>query len=223
MAVIAIDGPAGAGKSTIAKLLAKRLRYQYLDTGAMYRAVALAVKEAGISTEDEGAIAALLPTLSIELDEERVILNGRDISNSIRTPQMDLLSSTISKKAAVRAFLTGLQRAFARQQNLVAEGRDMGTVVFPETPFKFFLTATPEERAKRRKKQLEMQGENVLYETILEQIKTRDKQDSERSLAPLKRAQDAKLIDTTGKNIQEILDEIIRSIKSGQEKQSEKG
>ncbi len=216
--VIAIDGPAGAGKSTIAKLLAKRLGLQYLDTGAMYRAVALAVKEASISPEDEAKIERLLPTLTIDLDGERVFLNGRDVSHLIRTPEIDLLASAVSRLGAVRRYLTQLQREFASKKGIVAEGRDMGTVVFPDSPYKFFLTATPEERAKRRKKQLEMQGENVLYETILKQIKKRDKQDSDRAIAPLRQAEDAQLIDTTGKTIDEILDEIIRRVKSGQEK-----
>ncbi len=216
--VIAIDGPAGAGKSTIAKLLAKRLGLQYLDTGAMYRAVALAVKEASISPEDEAKIERLLPTLTIDLDGERVFLNGRDVSHLIRTPEIDLLASAVSRLGAVRRYLNQLQREFPSKKGIVAEGRDMGTVVFPDSPYKFFLTATPEERAKRRKKQLEMQGENVLYETILKQIKKRDKQDSDRAIAPLRQAEDAQLIDTTGKTIDEILDEIIRRIKSGQEK-----
>ena len=216
MAVIAIDGPAGAGKSTVARLLAKRLGFQYLDTGAMYRAVALALKEAGISLENEDEIASLLASISIELRDERIYLNGRDVSKAIRTPEMDLLASLVAQNETVRRFLTGLQRDFGRSKDIVAEGRDMGTVVFPETPFKFFLTATPEERAKRRKKQLEMQGENVLCEIILKQIKKRDKQDSERSLAPLKQALDAELIDTTGKNVETVIDKIVRSIKNGQ-------
>ena len=218
MAVIAIDGPAGAGKSTVARLLAKRLGFQYLDTGAMYRAVALALKEAGIPLENEDGIASLLASIAIELRDERIYLNGRDVSKAIRTPEMDLLASLVAQNETIRQFLTGLQRDFGRSRDIVAEGRDMGTVVFPETPFKFFLTATPEERAKRRKKQLEMQGKNVLYEIILKQIKKRDKQDSERSLAPLKQAPDAKLIDTTGRNVEAVIDEIVRSIKSGQER-----
>lgn len=218
MSVIAIDGPAGAGKSTIAKLLAERLGFQYLDTGAMYRAVALAIKEANIPPEDEKEVEKLLSEITLDLDGERIILNGRDVSNLIRTQEIDLLSSAVSRLEVVRKHLTRLQREFASKRDVVAEGRDMGTVVFPDSPYKFFLTATAQERARRRKKQLEMRGENVLYEIILKQIKKRDEQDSGRAIAPLRQAEDAEAIDTTGKTIEEILDEIIRRIKNGQEK-----
>lgn len=215
MAVIAIDGPAGSGKSTIARLLAERLGFQYLDTGAMYRAVALAVHRNNLDPNDEDSVRKLLPTLSIDLRGDQVFLNAEDVSHLIRTPEIDLLASTVSKLPCVREFLTKLQRDFAEGSDIIAEGRDMGTVVFPETPYKFFLTASPEERARRRKKQLETQGEKVLYETILYQIKSRDKQDSSRSIAPLKVAQNAVVVDTTGKTIEDVLSEIIRSMDRG--------
>ncbi|OCC14927.1 Cytidylate kinase [Dissulfuribacter thermophilus] len=215
MTVIAIDGPAGSGKSTIARLLAERLDFQYLDTGAMYRAVALAVHRKNLDPNDEESVRKLLPTLSIDLRGDRTFLNAEDVSHLIRTPEIDLLASTVSKLPCVREFLTKLQRDFAEGRDIVAEGRDMGTVVFPEAPYKFFLTASPEERARRRKKQLETQGEKVLYETILYQIKSRDKQDSGRSIAPLKVAKNAVVVDTTGKTIEEVLTEIIRSMDRG--------
>ncbi len=211
--IIAIDGPAGSGKSTISRLLAKRLGIQYLDTGAMYRSVALWLKEQDIDIDDEEALNRAIKSVFIEFKNQRVLLNGRDISDLIRTPEIDMLASNVSKIACIRQRLTGLQRKIGQNMPIVAEGRDMGTVVFPDAHFKFFITATPEERAKRRQKQLAIKGETVLYETILYQIKKRDKLDSERKIAPLMPAKNAIIIDTTDKDIEEVLHQILDYIK----------
>ena len=212
MSVITIDGPAGAGKSTVARILAKRLGYQYLDTGAMYRAVALAVKRAKIAPEEEERVEGLLKGIRIDLHGDSVFLNGEDVSNLIRDPEIDLLASRVSRIRPVREFLTGLQRAFSQGKAIVAEGRDMGTVVFPDAPYKFFLTASPEERARRRKRQLEMQGKDVSYEAILLQIRERDEADSKRAIAPLQMAPDATLVDTTQLEIEDVIEKILRVI-----------
>jgi len=212
--IITIDGPSGAGKSTISKLLAARLHYTYLDTGAMYRVVGLQVARSGLDLEDDDArekLVALLADLEMTLapggedQETRAFLKGEDVSGLIRTPEMAMVASRVSAEQEVRKKLTEMQRAIGTKGAIVAEGRDMGTIVFPEARYKFFLDASPEERARRRQKQLQEQGCKVDYDEILTQIRKRDRDDSTRSLAPLKPAPDAIGIDTSQMSIDEVV------------------
>ena len=214
MSVITIDGPAGSGKSTISKELAAKLGYAYLDTGAMYRAVAWAVKKNGIDINDEMAIVSLLDRVDLKFDfrSGMVMVNNEDVSCLIRSPEMDALSSAVSRLAVVRNRLTNIQREIGGKGNIVAEGRDMGTVVFPDANFKFFLTAGIQERAMRRKKQLEASDEVISYEEILDQIGARDDADSTRALSPLSPASDAVVIDTTDLMIDDVLKKIWKTI-----------
>ncbi len=219
---VTIDGPSGAGKSTISKLLAARLNYTYLDTGAMYRVVGLKVKRAGIDLEAENAkqqLEELLESLDdmtmapgADGQETRVMLAGEDVSEIIRTPEMAMLASRVSAEPAVRKKLTEMQRAIGKNGGIVAEGRDMGTVVLPEAEHKFFLDASPEERAKRRQKQLITQGQQVDFAEILAQISKRDKDDSSRSLAPLTPAADAVIIDSSQMSIDEVVSFMLAKI-----------
>jgi cytidylate kinase len=210
--IITIDGPAGAGKSTVSKELARRLGYTYLDTGAMYRAVAWATGQKGLDAGDEKALLELCNDLRLGLQGDHVLVNGKDVSSLIRTPEMDGLSSAVSRVAAVREYLTGMQRELGRQGQLVTEGRDMGTVVFPQAAHKIFLTASAEERARRRKRQLENQGEEVAYEELLAQIKARDQADSTRSIAPLQAAPDCIVVDSSNLTVEEVLEKILYEI-----------
>jgi cytidylate kinase len=217
--VIAIDGPAGVGKSTISRKVAAHYGLTYLDTGAMYRAVAWYLKENDIDPDTENELAEALEQLSIELlpavDETAdvgVVLNGADISALIRTPEISMQASTVSARRPVRDKLTALQRRFGERGGVVAEGRDTGSVVFPTARFKFYLDATPEARARRRADQLRERGDAVDEEELLEMTRVRDKQDSERALAPLKIAEDAVLIDTTELDIDQVFKKIIETI-----------
>lgn len=207
--IITIDGPAGAGKSTVSKELARRLGYTYLDTGAMYRAVAWAARQKGVDAGDEKALAELCNDLKLGFQGDRILVNGEDVSSFIRTPEMDGLSSAVSRAAVVREYLTGMQRELGRQGRLVAEGRDMGTVVFPQAAHKFFLSASAGERARRRKMQMENQGEKVAYEEILAQIEARDLADSTRSIAPLQAAPDCIVIDSSDLTVEDVLEKIV--------------
>ncbi|HID97211.1 MAG TPA: (d)CMP kinase [Thermodesulfobacteriaceae bacterium] len=213
MRIITIDGPAGAGKSTVSKRLARLLNYTYLDTGAMYRAVAWAAKNSGISVEDDIGISELLENLELDIRDDTIIVNRRDISSLIRTPEMDRLSSAVSRLPAVRKYLTEMQKKIGNKGDIVAEGRDMGSVVFPNAEYKFFLTTSPEERARRRMKQIEEQGEKVSYEAILKQIIERDHADSSRSIAPLKVPEDCTVIDSTNLSVDNVLEKILIKIK----------
>ncbi|MEW6501009.1 MAG: (d)CMP kinase [Thermodesulfobacteriota bacterium] len=201
-AIVTIDGPSGAGKSTISRMMAARLRFTYLDTGAMYRAVGLAVERLGIDLADSAALKACLDGIRIELhpvadDDVHVFLNGEDVSAAIRTPAMAMVASRVSAVPQVRTKLTELQRAIGAHGGIVAEGRDMGTVVFPAAPYKFYLDTSAEERARRRCEQLRARGQAADYQEILDQIVKRDYDDSRRALAPLKPAADAIIVDSS--------------------------
>lgn len=209
-AIITIDGPSGSGKSTISRLLSSRLNYTYLDTGAMYRAVGLKIVRSGIDEADGASLAALLDRTDLSLtpegEETRVLLDNEDVSEAIRTPEMSMVASRVSALPLVREKLTSLQRQVGTEGGIVAEGRDMGTVVFPSAEYKFFLDASPEERARRRTEQLLEKGQSVRYDDILEQIIKRDSDDTSRSLAPLKPAHDAIIVDSTKMNIEEVVE-----------------
>ena len=219
--IVTIDGPSGAGKSTISKLLAARLQYIYLDTGAMYRVVGLQVMRAGLDLEVRGAsekLAPLLADLDLKLApgeegrETRAFLNGKDVSDAIRTPEMAMVASRVSAEQEVRRKLTDMQRIIGNNGAIVAEGRDMGTVVFPDAMHKFFLDASPEERAKRRQKQLAENGQKIKYQEILAQIQKRDADDSSRTLAPLKPAEDAVIVDSSNMSIEEVVSFMLAAI-----------
>ncbi len=209
MAIIAIDGPAGAGKSSVSREVARRLGFSYLDTGAMYRCAALAAHRKGVDLDDVDGLALLLDGLSIEFKGGRVLLNGEDVSEAIRTPEMDKMASAISSMKVVRKRLTALQREIGRSGDIVAEGRDMGTVVFPDADLKIFLTASPEARARRRWKQLQDAGREASLENIIAEIEERDRADSSRAIAPLRRAADAVLVDSTGLSKEETVAAIV--------------
>ena len=214
--VITIDGPTGSGKSTVSRLLAKRLHYPYLDTGAMYRVAALALKRAGLTVQDEQALAEICNDLDIRFAPEgetnRVYLGDEDVTQAIREPDMDLLASDASKLAVVRKAMTALQRKIASQGPLVAEGRDMGTVVFPDARHKFYLDASMEVRVERRFQERKNRGESISREKVREDLITRDHQDMNRTLAPLKPAEDALTIDTTNLTLDQVVKKILREI-----------
>ena len=223
--IITIDGPSGAGKSTISKLLAAKLHYTYLDTGAMYRVVGLQVERAGLDLEAEGAredLVQLLAGLDMTLapgeegKDTRAFLNGEDVSDAIRTPEMAMVASRVSAQAEVRKKLTEMQRTIGKNGAIVAEGRDMGTIVFPNAMHKFFLDASPEERAQRRQKQLAENGQKVEFQEILAQIQKRDRADSGRSLAPLQPAEDAVIIDSSEMSIDEVVSFMLAAVNKKQ-------
>jgi len=214
MISVAIDGPAGAGKSTIARAVAARLGFIYVDTGALYRAVGLYGLRKGVDTTSADQMLPLLEEIQVELayveQEQRVLLNGEDVSQAIRVNQASMAASNVSAIQGVRDFLFDLQKNMARRHNVVMDGRDIGTVVLPEAQVKIFLTATPEERATRRYNELLEKGQQVDFDQLLAEVKQRDYNDSHRAAAPLKQADDAVLVDTTGltkeESIQKIFD-----------------
>ena len=215
---IAIDGPAGAGKSTLARQLAGKLGFIYVDTGAIYRTVALAVLRAEMDPKDAGQVAGLLGGLDIRMDygpdgEQRMFLNGEDVSGAIREHQVSGLASQVSAIPAVRDFLLDFQRRQAREHSVVMDGRDIGTVVLPEADVKIFLTAAPEARAKRRLLELQQRGQQADYEAVLRDIIQRDEQDANRPIAPLRQAEDARLLDTTRLNLEQSLEALVRLVK----------
>ncbi len=214
---IAIDGPAGAGKSTIAKALAKELGYYYVDTGAIYRTVAYFLDLLGISPKDVDGVQRYIDELTIEIEydetgKQHMIMNGMDVSDEIRTQDISQKASLVSAHKVVRDVLLDMQRAVARKHNVIMDGRDIGTVVLPKATVKIFLTATPEVRAKRRTDELLAKGQKAVYNTVLEEIKLRDHQDSTRPIAPLKQAEDAILLDTSDLDIDGVLAEMKRII-----------
>ena len=207
---IAIDGPAGAGKSTIAKQLAKELGYYYVDTGAIYRTVAYFMDLLGVSPKDADGVQRYIDelTINIEYDEDgrqHMIMNGMDVTDDIRTPEISRMSSEISAHAVVRSVLLDMQRDVAKKHNVIMDGRDIGTVVLPRANVKIFLTASPEVRATRRHAEMLAKGSKDSYEKVLADIKKRDHNDSTREIAPLKQAKDAILVDTSSMEIDEAL------------------
>ena len=204
---IAIDGPAGAGKSTIAKILAKELELIYVDTGALYRTIGYYVTGQGIDTADTEAVVAALPALTVELKYvdgvQRVFANGEDVSDLIRTPAMSMAASAVSAIPAVRAYLLDTQRGIAATHSVVMDGRDIGTVILPDAKVKIFLSASPESRAKRRFDELQAKGDPATYEEVLADMIKRDYDDSHRAIAPLKQAEDAIPVDTSGETLEE--------------------
>ena len=217
MISIAIDGPSGAGKSTIACKVAQELGFIHVDTGALYRAIGLFAHQNGIPDREEAALAPRLGEIEIALDhrggEQIIFLNGQDVSEEIRRPEISMAASNVSALPAVRAFLLDLQREMAKKYNVIMDGRDIGTVVLPEADVKIFLTATPEDRAMRRYLELVSTGEQVRYEQVLTELKRRDKNDSERAAAPLKQAEDAVLLDTTGNEFEKSVALIVKTIR----------
>ena len=211
---IAIDGPSGAGKSTMARRVAKELGYLYVDTGAIYRTVGYHMWLMGIGPKDADGIRRCLDDVNIEIEHQEdgvqhMILNGQDVTGEIRTPEMSKYASGVSAQKCVRDYLLEMQRKFARKHNVVMDGRDIGTVVLPHAQVKIFLTASPEERAKRRFEELTAKGERVTFEKVLQDMKARDKQDSERAIAPLKAAPDAVKLDTSGYEIEQSVGAIL--------------
>ena len=215
---IAIDGPAGAGKSTLARQAAKKLGFLYVDTGAIYRTVALKALRTGADAADPAQVIPLLDGLDIRMDykdsgEQRMYLAGEDVTQAIREYQVSAIASRISAIPQVRAFLLDFQRRLAREHDVVMDGRDIGTVVLPDDDVKIFLTAAPESRARRRMLEMEQRGQLVDFETVLRDIQQRDDQDRTRSIAPLRQAEDAVLLDTTHLNLEESLQALLSRIK----------
>ncbi len=215
---IAIDGPSGAGKSTMAKALAQELNFLYVDTGAIYRTVGVEVFRRGISPLDSAAVTEILPQLKITMgygDDglQHMYLNGENVTTAIRQHEISDYASKVSAIPAVRAFLLEMQQKLARENNVIMDGRDIGTVVLPNADLKIFLTANAEDRAQRRYLELLQRGQQAEYETVLQDVIQRDRQDTERKIAPLRQAEDAVLVDTTGVDLnssQKILRELVR-------------
>jgi len=211
---IVIDGPAGSGKSTISKLLADQLGLSYIDTGAMYRAVALAAHARAVDPTDDNGLAEVCRTIRIRFEGRRLFMDGRDVSEAIRTPLMDRLSSAVSARPSVRKAMIDLQRKAAEGGGVVMEGRDIGTVVLPDADVKFFLTADPKVRGERRYRGGVEKGESADLTAVVSEIEKRDKNDSERELSPLKPADDAVIIDTTSLSIPQVVEEIRKKIRN---------
>ena len=221
--IVAIDGPAGAGKSTVARRLAVRLGYTLVDTGALYRAVALAATERGIAWDDDARLGPLCGAIVIQLETTadgatRLLLDGRDRSADIRTPEMSRGASAVSARGPVRAALLGMQRDLGKAGGVVLEGRDIGTVVFPDAEVKVFLTASPEERARRRTEELRARGLAADFAETLAEVVARDAQDSTRAIAPLRCADDALRVDSTGVPVDELVDRLARVVEERAER-----
>ena len=212
--IIAIDGPSGSGKSTVGRRLAERLGYRYLDTGAMYRVAAVEAKELSIDIDDEAGLARICSQMEIvfvqEGDEIKTFCNDKDVSEAIRKPEISALASQISTKKAVRSILAEMQRMMGAGGGVVAEGRDMGTVVFSGAELKFFLDSTPEERGRRRFKELMEKGMRVNLEETIAEMRIRDQRDRKRKLSPLRRAKDALVVDSTHMTVEEVLEKMLR-------------
>lgn len=206
---IAIDGPAGAGKSTLAKALAKELSFLYVDTGALYRAVGYAMTQRGVELQNSEKVSAQLDGLQVSLryvdGVQRVFVGEEDVSEKIRTPEISMAASVVSAQPAVRQFLFQLQRDIAAQNDVIMDGRDIGTVVLPQAELKIFLTASAEERARRRYRELEEKGETVTYDEVLSDMMKRDYADTHREIAPLRQAEEAVPVDTSGQTLEESI------------------
>jgi cytidylate kinase len=216
--IVAIDGPSGAGKSTLAKHIAKELGFTYLDTGAIYRALALKILRRGVDLDDTAALNAIVNDSDIDLrgrnGQLQVFLDGEDVSAAIRTPEVSQMASKASAIAMVRRRLLDLQRALGRRDNVVAEGRDIGTVVFPDAQVKIYLDASIEERARRRCDELRAAGREVSLAETISEMEERDKRDSQRDIAPLRKADDAFVLDSSGLTAEGVAEKVLQIIKS---------
>ena len=216
MVSVAIDGPAGAGKSTLARRLAAELGYIYVDTGAMFRTIGLYALRAGKDPKDNEAVNALLPEIELHFafidGEQHIYLGGEDVSSLIRTEEVGMAASAVGANPEVRAFLLGMQRDMAKTQDVLMDGRDIGTVVLPDATVKIFLTASPEARATRRWKEYQQKGVEVSYEEVLADVRQRDYQDTHRAAAPLRQADDAQLLDTSEMNFEQSLEAMKKMI-----------
>lgn len=214
---VAIDGPSGAGKSTVARAAAARLGYVYVDTGAMYRAIGLAVCRKGISGDDTAGIVAVLPEVQLDIRYEdgaqHILLCGEDVSDAIRTPEIAKYASKVSAVPEVRQFLLETQRDMAKNSNILMDGRDIGTVILPDAPVKIFLTASAEARAQRRYLELHEKGQSITFDEVLHDIQQRDEQDMTRAVAPLKQAADAVLFDTSDISLEQSIEAVLRIIR----------
>ena len=215
---VAIDGPSGAGKSTLARAAAAALGFLYVDTGAIYRTVGLSARDENVDPGDEPAVAAMLPSLRVELryDEagrQRMLLNGRDVSEEIRLPEISRYASAVSALPVVRAYLMETQRELARKHSVIMDGRDIGTVVLPDAEVKVFLTASAQARAERRCRELEERGTPQPFEEVLRDIEDRDFRDTHREAAPLRRAEDAALLDTSALDFRQSLEALLEIIR----------
>ena len=215
---IAIDGPSGAGKSTLAKMVASEFNFLYVDTGAIYRTVGLYAKKNDVDPQDGPAVTALLDSIQIDMNYgedglQHMYLNGDDVTTAIRQHEISAYASAVSAIPEVRTFLLDMQRSFARTNNVVMDGRDIGTVVLPDAQIKIFLTADPEDRARRRYEELLQRGQQTDYDTVLKDLIQRDYNDSHRAAAPLKQAEDALLLDTTGNTLEESKELLLNTVK----------
>ena len=215
---IAIDGPSGAGKSTLAKMVAAEFNFLYVDTGAIYRTVGLYAKKNDVDPQDGPAVTALLDSIQIDMNYgedglQHMYLNGDDVTTAIRQHEISAYASAVSAIPEVRTFLLDMQRSFARTNNVVMDGRDIGTVVLPDAQVKIFLTADPEDRARRRYEELLQRGQQTDYDTVLKDLIQRDYNDSHRAAAPLKQAEDALLLDTTGNTLEESKELLLSTVK----------
>ena len=210
---IAIDGPSGAGKSTIAREVAGRLGIDYIDTGAMYRAVGYKMKRLGIGADEEDRVSRMLEDTDIDFTEGNIILDGEVVNDSIRTSEISKMASECSALPTVRKKLVELQRNMGSRKSVIMDGRDIGTNVLKDAEYKFFLTASPEERADRRYRELAEKGEDISYEQVLEDIKKRDRDDTTRKIDPLRKAEDATEIDTTGMSVEDVIENVLNSIR----------
>lgn len=211
---IAIDGPSGAGKSTVAKAVAKELNIDYIDTGAMYRAFGLKLLRLNIAIESEGELQTILQETDINFKGEDILLDGEVVSHLIRTPEVSMAASDCSAFPMVRESMVRAQQKMGESKSVIMDGRDIGTAVFPDAEYKFFITAAAEERAMRRYKELLEKGQNAVYEQVLKEIEQRDHNDSTRAASPLKKADDAELLDTTNMTVQEAADYICAKVRA---------